>query len=44
MKGMKRQKDMKLKDEPPRMKVSSMLLSMSRGQLLIAPERLKHPG
>ena len=30
-----------LEDEPPGQKVSSMLLGKNRGQLLIAPERMK---
>ena len=41
---MKRQKDLTLEDEPPGQKVSSMLLGKSRGQLLIAPERMKQLG
>ena len=41
MKCIKRQKDLTLKDEPPGQKVSSMLLGKSRGQILIAPERMK---
>ena len=41
MNSMKRQKDMTLEDEPPGQKVSSMLLGKSRGQILIAPERMK---
>ena len=44
MNSMKRQKGMKLKDEPPECKVSNMLLEKSRGQLLIAPERMKQLG
>ena len=44
MNSMKRQKGMKLKDEPPECKVSNMLLEKSRGQLLIAPERMKRQG
>ena len=44
MNSMKRQKDMILEDEPPGLKVSSMLLGKSRGQLLIAPERMKKLG
>ena len=41
---MKRQKDLTLEDEPPGQKVFSMLLGKSRGQLLIAPERMKQLG
>ena len=41
MNSMKRQKDMTPEDEPPGQKVSSMLLGKNRGQLLIAPERMK---
>ena len=37
----KRQKDMKVEDEPPGQKVSSMLLEKSGGQLLVATERMK---
>ena len=44
MNSMKRQKYMILEDEPPGLKVSSMLLGKSRGQLLIAPERMKQLG
>ena len=44
MNCIKRQKDMTLKDEPPECKVSNMLLEKSRGQLLIAPERMKQLG
>ena len=42
--SMKRQKKMTLEDEPPHQKVSSMLLENGRGQLLIAPERMKWLG
>ena len=42
--SMKRQKYMILEDEPSGLKVSSMLLGKSRGQLLIAPERMKQLG
>ena len=41
MNNMKMQKDMTLEDETPGQKVSNMLLGKSRGQLLIAPERMK---
>ena len=41
MKSMKRQKDMISEDGPPSQKVYDMLLGKSRGQLLIAPERIK---
>ena len=44
MNYMKRQKDMTLEDECPCRKVSSILLGESRGQLLIAPERIKQLG
>ena len=44
MNSMKRQKYMILEDEPSGLKVSSMLLGKSRGQLLIAPERMKQLG
>ena len=44
MDTMKRQKDMTPEDEPPGWKVSNMLLGKSRGQLLIAPERIKWLG
>ena len=42
--SIKRQKDMTLKDEPPGWKVSKKLLGKSRGQLLVAPERMKQLG
>ena len=42
MLGMKSPKDMTTEDEPPPgQKVSNMLLGKSRGQLLIAPERMR---
>ena len=42
MDSMKRQKDITSEDEPPLgQKVSNMLLGKSRGQLPIAPERMK---
>ena len=44
MNNMKMQKDMTLEDETPGQKVSNMLLGKSRGQLLIAPERMKWLG
>ena len=44
MDSMKRQKDLTLEDEPPDQKVSNMLLGKSRGQLLIASERMKQLG
>ena len=44
MDSMKRQKDTKLKDESPGQKVYNMLLGKSRGQLLIAPERMRQLG
>ena len=44
MNNMKMQKDMTLEDETPGQKVSNMLLGKSRGQLLIAPERMKQMG
>ena len=44
MDGIKRQKVMTPKDEPQGWKVSHRLLGKSRGQLLIAPERMKHAG
>ena len=47
MNSMKRQKGMIPEGEPPSgrcRKVSSMLLGKSRGQLLIAPERMKQMG
>ena len=37
-------KKMTLEDEPPDQKVSIVLLSKSRGQLLIAHERMNHLG
>ena len=40
----KKQKDITLEDEPPGWKVLSMLLRKSRGQLLIAPGRMKWLG
>ena len=40
----KGQKDMTLKDESPGLKVSSMLLGKSRGELLTASERMKRLG
>ena len=39
--SMTRQKDMTPQDEPPGQYVSNMLLGKSKGQLLIAPERMK---
>ena len=42
--NMKRQKDMTLEDEPPGQEVSNMVLGKSKGQLLIAPERMKQFG
>ena len=44
MDSMKRQKAMTPEDEPPAQKVSNMLLGNTGGQLLIAPERIKHLG
>ena len=44
MNCLKRQKYMTLKHEPPKSEVSNMLLGKSRGQLLIASERMKHLG
>ena len=44
MDSMKRQRDMTLEDEHPGRKVSNMLLEKSRGQVLIASERMKHLG
>ena len=44
MSCIKRQKDMTPKDEPPGQKVPNVLLEKSRGQLLIAPERMKWLG
>ena len=44
MNSMIRQKDMTLQDEPPSLKVSTMILGKSRGQLAIAPERMKQLG
>ena len=44
MNNMKKQKDMTPEDEPPGQKMSNMLLGKSRGQLLIAPERIKWLG
>ena len=44
MNGIKRQKVMTPKDEPQGWKVSNRLLGKSRGQLPIAPERMKHVG
>ena len=41
MNGMKRQKDMTLKNEPPRSVMSNMLLEKSRE---IAPEEMKRMG
>ena len=41
MNSMKRQKDMTPEDEPPILKVSSMLMGMTKGQLLIVPEKMK---
>ena len=40
----KGQKDMTLKDESPGLKVSSMLLGKSGGELLTASERMKRLG
>ena len=39
--SMKKQKDMTPENEPPGQKVSNMLLGKNRGQLQIAPERMK---
>ena len=45
MNSMKRQIDLTLEDEPSTgQKVSNMLLGKSRGQLLIAQERMKQLG
>ena len=44
MNSVKMQKDITLEDEPPRSEVSNMLLGKSRGQLLIASERMKQLG
>ena len=44
MDSMKRQRDMTLEDEHPGQKVSNMPLEKSRGQLLIASERMKQLG
>ena len=44
MNCIKGQKDMTLKDESPGLKVSSMLLGKSRGELLTASERMKRLG
>ena len=45
MNSMIRQKDMIPEDEPsPGWKMSTMLLGKSRGQLLIAPERMRQLG
>ena len=44
MNSMNMQKDMTLEDEPPIWKVSNMPLGKSRGQLAIAPERMKYLG
>ena len=44
MNNMKMQKDMTLEDETPGQKVSNMLLGKSRGQLLIAPEKMEWLG
>ena len=45
MDSMKRQKDITSEDEPPLgQKVSNMLLGKSRGQLPIAPVRMKQLG
>ena len=45
MNSMKRQKDMTSEDyHPPGQKVSCVLMGKSRGQLLIAPERMKRQG
>ena len=41
---MKRKKDMTAGDDPTCQKMSNMLLGKSRGQLLIAPERMKWLG
>ena len=41
---MKKQKDMTMEDKPLSQKVSSLLLGKSRGQLLVAPERMKQLG
>ena len=39
--SMKRQKNMTPEDGPPGQKVYNTLLGKSRGQLLVAPERMK---
>ena len=44
MDSMKRQKDMTPEDKLPGQEVSNMLLGKTRGQLLIAPERMKRMG
>ena len=44
MNSMKRQKDMTLQDEPPRLEGVRYATGKSRGQLLIAPERMEWPG
>ena len=44
MESMKSQKDRTSEDGPPSQKVYNMLLGKSRGQLLIAPERMKRLG
>ena len=41
MNSMIRQKDMMPEDKPPPPTKSTMLLGKSRGQLLIAPERMR---
>ena len=42
--SMKRQKEMKLEDEPPRLEGVHMLLGKNGEYLLIAPEKIKQPG
>ena len=44
MNSMKKQKDMTQEHELPSSKVSSVLMEKKRGQLLIAPERMKWLG
>ena len=44
MNSKKRQKDMTPEDETPRSEGIQYLMGKSRGQLLIAPERMKQPG
>ena len=44
MNSRKRRKDLVPEDEPPKLDASNMLLGKTRGQLLIAPERMKQLG